>query len=127
MPKLDDPYLNAVRLSLNEKKIRGRQKKLKAKKKKKHSKGFLTRNIELSHYLNLPESVQNILLFSLFIAIPYLLGILFIFLVMAEASFEKYSSLCINSFPLIWSLGYECLAFLILLIILKSALCFKKC
>ena len=127
MPHHNDPYLNAVRISFNEKKIKVRQEKIRQTEQKKESKKFLSRKIELDHYMNLPESIQNIIVFTLFIGIPYLLGIVFTFFVLAQASLDNYYDLDINSFPLTWSMGYECLAFLLLILIFKSSMCFRKC
>ena len=127
MPQENDPYLNAVRVSLNEKKIKVRQEKLRKKEEHRKSKSFLSRNLDISNYINLPEGVQNIIIFSLIIAIPYFLGVMFIFLILAQASFDRYYDLDIHFFPLVWSMGYECLAFILLMLIFKSAMCFKKC
>ena len=121
-----DPYLNTVRRSLDEKKLKIRKEKLLQEEEKK-AKGFFSRKIDLNHYIDLPESIQNLMLFIFFIAIPYIFGLMFIFFVLAQASLQSYKSLELNSFPLTWTIGYECLAFLLLLFIMKSAVTFKQC
>jgi len=121
-----DPYLNTVRRSLDEKKLKIRKEKLQQVEEEK-AKGFFSKQIDLNHYIDLPESIQNLMLFIFFIAIPYLFGLMFIFFVLAQASLQSYKSLELNSFPLTWTIGYECLAFLLLLFIMKSAVTFKQC
>jgi hypothetical protein len=118
--------LNTVRRTLSEEKMKIRKEKLKHEEKE-AKKGFLGKKIELDHYINLPEGIQNLMLFSFFIAIPYFFGLMFIFFVLAQASITSYNSLEMDSFPLTWTIGYECLALLLLLIIMKSAFTFKQC
>jgi len=122
-----DPYLNTVRRSLDEKKMKIRKEKLKNEEEEQKAKGFFSKRVSLNHYIDLPESIQNLMLFIFFIAIPYFFGLMFIFFVLAQASVQSYKSLELNSFPLTWTIGYECLAFLLLLLIMKSALTFKQC
>jgi len=124
MSNVYDPYRNAVRQTLQEKEIEIRKKEFIEKKNRENAKRFLQKKVYLSDFINLPEGLANSIFFGLFIAIPYLLGIIFIFIILAKASFHTYETIE-NSFAFSWVIGYEVLASLLLLMILKSSLTFK--
>lgn len=126
MQKTHDPYLNTVKRSLQNKECQKRKKKYAEKKNHPTSNNFLDQKIIFTNYFNLPESLQNIIGLTLFMFIPYSIGIIFIFVVVARASLETYEKIDMNSFFLSWTIGYEVMAFLLLLLIIKSALLFKK-
>jgi len=74
-----------------------------------------------------PEGFEKIFLGIYFIILPYIAGILFLFFYIAEATpklfltfYEK------SSFILTWAIGYEVIAGLGLLYIVKMALSFAK-
>jgi hypothetical protein len=124
MSDLYDPYRNAVRQTLQDKANEKRKKNFIKKANKDKAKKFLQKKIYLSDFINLPEGLANSIFLGLFIAIPYLLGILFIFIILAKASFHTYETIE-NSFAFSWVIGYEFLAGLLLLMILKSSLHFR--
>ena len=124
MPDVYDPYRNAVRQTLQDKAIEIRKKKFMEKNSREKAKKFLQKKVYLSDFINLPEGLANSIFLGLFIAIPYLLGIIFIFIILAKASFHTYETIE-NSFAFSWVIGYEVLASLLLLMILKSSLTFK--
>ena len=124
MSDLYDPYRNAVRQTLQDKANEKRKKNFIKKSNKNKAKKFLNKKIYLSDFINLPEGLANSIFLGLFIAIPYLLGILFIFIILAKASFHTYETIE-NSFAFSWVIGYEFLAGLLLLMILKSYLHFR--
>ena len=124
MSNVYDPYRNAVRQTLQDKAIEIRKKKFMEKNNREKAKKFLQKKVYLSDFINLPEGLANSIFFGLFIAIPYLLGIIFIFIILAKASFHTYETIE-NSFAFSWVIGYEVLASLLLLMILKSSLTFK--
>ena len=119
MPMLHDPYLDTARRSLDEEKIKLRKKKIEDS--TTTSKSFFSKNIIISDYIHLPENFQSFFLISLFIFIPYLCGTLILLVILKE-----YANLDIDSFMIAWTIGYEVIAFILLLIIMKSALYFKK-
>jgi len=124
MSNLYDPYRNAVRNNLEDKASEKRKKDFIEKRSKENSKNFLQKKIYLSDLTNLPESLANSLFFGLFIFIPYSLGVIFTFLVLAKASLKTYEGVN-NSFAFSWVIGYEFLAGFLLLIIFISAIRFK--
>jgi len=125
MNEIHDPYLHAVRINLNDKKMKKRQAKSK-KVEEERGKSFLQRKVALSDYVNLPDGVQELLVFLLFLVIPYVVGIVVIFFLVAKASLETYERLNMDSYFLSWTIGYEVLGLLVLLLITKMALTFKS-
>jgi hypothetical protein len=76
--------------------------------------------------MELPESVNNVLGVGIFALVPYIIGVIFIFIIIAQANIETYRKTDMNSFLLAWTIGYEVIAAIILLVIFKSAISFKK-
>ena len=125
MKEMHDPYLHAVRINLTDKRIKERQ--VKSKKLEEESrKSFFQRKVLLSDYINLPDGVQEVVFFLLFLVIPYIVGIVVIFFLIAKASLKTYRLLHMDSYFLSWTIGYEVLGLLILLLIAKMALTFKS-
>ena len=125
MTTVHDPYLNTAKRELVEKKNKIRKAKIEEKKKK-ESKSFLSKSIILSDYIYLPESLQQPFLAIIFTTIPYLFGLVLLYLLVYLNKVEaKLITFNFNSFLLTWTIGYETIAFLLLLLIFKSALTFK--
>jgi len=124
MSNVYDPYRNAVRQTLQEKEIEIRKKEFIEKKNREKAKRFLQKKVYLSDFINLPEGLANSIFFGLFVAIPYIIGIVFIFIILAKASFHTYETIE-KSFAFSWVIGYEVLASLLLLMIFKNSLNFR--
>ena len=124
MSNLYDPYRNAVRQTLQDKANEKRKKLFIEKTNKDKAKKFLQKKIYLSDFINLPEGLANGIFFGLFVTIPYLLGIIFIFTILAKANFHTYEKME-TSFAFSWVIGYEFLAGFLLLMILKSSMRFR--
>jgi hypothetical protein len=124
MSNLYDPYRNAVRQTLQDKANEKRKKLFIEKTNKDKAKKFLQKKIYLSDFINLPEGLANGIFFGLFVTIPYLLGIIFIFTILAKANFHTYEKME-TSFAFSWVIGYEFLAGFLLLMILKSSMHFR--
>lgn len=124
MPTYHDPYLNTVKRTLNDKESRERKKKFSQKNINHYQQSFLEQNIDLNNYL--PENLRNIIATTLFIMLPYIVGITFLFFIIAQANMDTYNKIDAHSFFLAWSIGYELIAFFLLLIIIKSAINFYK-
>ena len=120
MPDSTDPYRNAIKRTLEEKQSQERRKSFLKRDNNQESQTFLDQPVEL------PESVNNILGFGIFALLPYVIGITFIFLIIAQANIETYRKTDMNSFFLAWTIGYELIASIILIFIFKSAISFKK-
>ena len=123
MPNIHDPYLDTVRRSLKNDKIKSRKNKI--EKIHDNQKGFLSKKIILSDYIYLPEELQNLFLLAIFITIPYIFGIFILLIVIGVEKFKEFIQFNFDIFMLIWTVGYESIAFLLLLAIIKSALTFQ--
>lgn len=72
------------------------------------------------------EGFEQIFLAIYFISLPYIAGLLFLFFYVADGEYEVFLSLNQeSSFILTWAIGYEILAGLMLLYIIKSAISFS--
>ena len=74
-----------------------------------------------------PEGYEKIFLAIYFVTLPYIAGLLFLFFYVAEGAPELFLSLNEeSSFMLTWVIGYEIMAALTMLWILKMALGFAN-
>jgi len=89
------------------------------------NRSFLSQKLYLSDFINLPEGTLNLLLFIAFV-IPYIAGLAFIFFLIANANFDTFENININDYLIYWTIGYELLAFTLMLFVIKSAINFKK-
>jgi hypothetical protein len=118
---IHDPYLNTVKRSLEDKKYKELQVK-----KRTQVDNFLKKKFEITDYIQLPEGVANMLFFIAFLVVPYIVGISFIFIVIARASLDTFWEININEYSVYWAIGYEVIASFLLFIIIKSAITFRK-
>jgi hypothetical protein len=73
-----------------------------------------------------PEGYEKFFMTLYFIMLPYIAGLMFQFFYIADSRVELYLSLSKNSsFILVWAIGYEILATLILLYTFKMAISFS--
>lgn len=120
-----DPYLVTAKRTFNEERIQSRRKKL--NKKKNEPKGFFSQEIHIEDYIYLPESLQKVFIISLFILLPYMVGLITITILNGyKDGFQEYSKMLFNIFMFTWTVGYEILALMLILLIIKSAFTFKK-
>ncbi len=87
---------------------------------------FSQKEVELSETpLYFAEGFEKVFLAIYFISLPYIAGLLFLFFYVSEGEYEIFLSLNQeSSFILTWAIGYEILAVLTLLYIIKSAIAF---
>ena len=99
-----------------------REKRLKNKEEK-----FLQKNITFDDTpLFFPEGFEKLFLLLYFITLPYIAGILFLFFYIANGKKELFLSLNDDaSFIMTWAIGYEIIAAIVLLWIIKSAISFS--
>jgi cellulose synthase/poly-beta-1,6-N-acetylglucosamine synthase-like glycosyltransferase len=83
---------------------------------------FGSQNINMNDYILSPEGWESFMFFIYFLAIPYLAGILFLFLFIAHANVTNFFVLNLSTFFIIWAIGYETIAALLLLSIFISYL-----
>jgi len=93
----------------------------------KKSNSFAKQEVDLTETpLFFPAGFEKVFLAIYFVALPYITGLLFLFFYVAEGKAELFLSLNDeSSFILTWAIGYEIIATLILLLIIKSAITFS--
>ncbi|RUM75675.1 MAG: hypothetical protein DSZ11_01775 [Sulfurovum sp.] len=122
-----DPYLNTVQRDIQEKYYKNRKQIIEKREgTSQKTTNFLSHKVYLSDFINLPEGTLNIVVFIAFVLIPYLTGIAFIFLLIAKANFDTFKNININDYLIYWTIGYELLAVLFILLIIKSAINFNN-
>jgi hypothetical protein len=120
----NDPYLDTVRRTFEDKKY----KELYKKKEQKKINRFMQREINITDYINLSKEIANLLIAISFLILPYIIGVVFIFLIIAKANLEIYERIgnSVNQYLVSWAIGYEVIATFLLLLIIKSAIFFEK-
>jgi len=111
----NDPYILEAAVVLKE---RAEELELQKKQRRSAPKEFLLKKRSLSDIAILPQDDFGILL--TFALVPYIAGLLFIFLYVFKANVTRLINMAHHhSYPLIWAIGYEIIAGLILLWIAK--------
>ena len=95
------------------------------KMKRNHQETFGSQEVDLRKFIVAPEGYENIMFAGYFVAIPYVAGILFLYLFVAGGHVENFMVLEISKFFIVWAIGYEVVAATLLLIIFYSFLNFK--
>ncbi len=73
-----------------------------------------------------PPGLEKLFLILYFISLPYIAGLMFLFFYVGEGKTELFLSLNEeSSFILTWAIGYEILAAITLLFIIKAAISFS--
>ena len=73
-----------------------------------------------------PPGLEKLFLLIYFVSLPYIAGLLFLFVYVAKSKYETFLTLVQeSSFFMTWAIGYEILAVLILLYIVKMAVTFS--
>ena len=92
------------------------------------SSNFTEQEVSLSEIpLFFPEGYEKVFLAIYFISLPYIAGLLFQFFYIADGKKKLFLSLNEqSSFMLTWAIGYEIIATIILLYIIKMALSFAN-
>ncbi len=115
----NDPYLNTARLTIKNKRYRDLYIK------KRIDRNFLKKKIDIDEYIFMSKGVSTLLFGLIFIYLPYLLGVIFIFIFISGLQLHIFERLN-YTFTLFWAIGYEIVAIFILLSILKSTFNFGK-
>jgi hypothetical protein len=94
----------------------------------KTQKKFTQKEVDLAETpLFFPEGFEKIFLAIYFVTLPYIAGLLFLFIYVAEGSVDLFLSLNEEqAFMLTWAIGYEIIAALILLWIVKMSISFAN-
>lgn len=78
---------------------------------------FGQQEIDIKAYILAPEGYEAFMFVIYFLTLPYLVGLAFLYLFIAQASFSHFLNFEISSFFVIWAIGYEVLAVITLTLI----------
>lgn len=78
---------------------------------------FLNQEIDYRNFVFAPEGYEGPVFFLYLLSIPYFIGLAFLFLFVARASYEYFLEFNLSSYFVIWAIGYEVSAVLLLIII----------
>lgn len=81
---------------------------------------FAQQDVDVKAYIVAPEGYEAFMFTIYFLSIPYLMGLSFLYLFVAQASFTHFLNFKISSFFVIWAIGYEITAVIILALITWS-------
>lgn len=80
-------------------------------------KAFAEQEIDFASIFPMPKNFEKLFLTLYFILIPYTVGLIFLFLFVAGADFERFITLDLAMIVAVWAIGYEVAASSALLII----------
>jgi len=83
---------------------------------------FASQKVDFSDYLLAPDGYESVVYPLYFLLIPYMTGAVVLFFLVAGASIENFKLLELNSFVVVWLIGYEIVATLMLISIFISFL-----
>jgi len=75
---------------------------------------FFNQSLDYRNFVFAPEGYEGLMLSLYILIIPYLMGLSFLFLFVAEANYEFFLQFDLASFFVIWAIGYEVSAVTIL-------------
>ena len=78
---------------------------------------FAQKEIDVKAFIIAPEGYEAFMFSIYFVTIPYLVGLAFLYLFVAHASFSHFLNFKISSFFVIWAIGYEIIAVISLALI----------
>jgi hypothetical protein len=81
---------------------------------------FLNQEIDYRNFVFAPEGYEGPMMFLYILTLPYLVGLSFLFLFIARASYEYFLEFNLASYFIIWAIGYEVTAVLIIIIIVLA-------
>ncbi len=118
-----DPKKSRTELTNNSTDARGRIRKYQARQdryrriKQKKSDDFLAREIDISDYIISPEGYESIVFSLYFLIVPYLVGLTVVFFYVADADFKTFQMIDFTTLFVVWMIGYEVIAAVILFFI----------
>ena len=81
---------------------------------------FGSKKININDFILSPQGWESAMFFIYFLAIPYFVGALFLFLFIAHGSVTNFFVLEFGAFFIVWTIGYEIVAILLLISIFIS-------
>ncbi len=97
-------------------KYQARQDKYRRIKQKKDN-DFLAQEIDINDYIISPDGYESIMFFVYFLTLPYLVGLTVVFFYVADADFNTFQMIDFTTLFVVWMIGYEVIAAIILFFI----------
>ena len=91
--------------------------KSKKGKRRKHSNSFGSQKINLKDYIFIPEGIEYLAYAFYIIGVPYITGAIFLFFTVAGGDFNNFELISLDAFFIVWAIGYEISATLVLIYI----------
>jgi hypothetical protein len=89
---------------------------------------YMQQDVDLKKtpFLFFPPGKEMLFLAIYFVTLPYITGLIFLFFYVSEGKASTFGAVSVDSnFFLVWTIGYELLAALIVLLIVKNAIVFS--
>ena len=106
--------------------LNAERKKKVSQKRKNRAKGFGSQKVDFKDHLFIPENWEFAAYTFYIVAVPYMVGAIFLFLTIAHASFENFKLLNTSAFPIVWAIGYEIVALVALIWIMGLYLQYEQ-
>lgn len=81
---------------------------------------FASQKIDLSKFSFAPDGYESVAYTIYFVTVPYLFGAIFLFFYVAHGNFDNFKLLDKSAFLIVWAIGYEVVASMILLYLFFS-------
>lgn len=81
---------------------------------------FLSQEFDYRNFIFAPEGYEGLMMFLYILTLPYLMGLVFLFLFVARSSYEYFLEFNLTSYFVIWAIGYEVIAVLLIGIIILA-------
>jgi len=88
---------------------------------------FESRDVDINKFIISPEGMEGLILSIYIIIIPYIMGAIVLFLFVAGSDVDKFLIMDLTTFFIVWAIGYEVVAALILSAIFYSYLKYMGC
>jgi len=85
-----------------------------ARRKRKKSSSFGSQKFQVEDIVWAPDGYEGVFLFLYFISVPYIVGSLFLFFAVASGDLESFLKLNTAAFFIVWAIGYEIVASIVL-------------
>ncbi len=87
---------------------------------------FASQKVDFSDHVFVIEGYEGIFYTIYFLTVPYISGAIFLFFFVAGGSYDNFMLLEMNAFLIVWLIGYEIVATLILIAIFISFLKYDR-
>lgn len=87
---------------------------------------FTSQHVDFSDHVFVVEGYEGVFYTLYFLSVPYITGAVFLFFFVAGGSYDNFMLLEMNAFLIVWLIGYEIVATLILIAIFISFLKYDR-